>query len=93
MKKPSSRTKNIKSTSADDEQFVSEIERLTKQAHPLIQEHISELKKEVARLIRVNAKAEVAHFSATEKLKAELEGTKKPSFTINMVPAKNGKPA
>ena len=92
MKKISSTPKDAKSET-EQESYISELERLTKEAEPFIQEHISELKKEIARLVRVNAKQEVAHFSAMEKLKAELETAKRPSFTINMAPAKDGRPA
>lgn len=86
----SSGTKQLSEKNRD---VISEVDRLTVQENPLIQDYITELKKEIARLVRVNAKQEVAHFSAMEKLKAELEAANRPTFTINPVSVEDGHPA
>lgn len=69
MKK--SMPKNIQTLGKLILQPSSDLDAQIYKAHPLIQNCISELCKEIVRLQRQNAKQQIAHFSALEKLKAE----------------------
>jgi len=64
-------TKNVQAVSKLTHDPPSDLQAKIQAAHPSIQCYISELLNEITRLQRHNAKQQVAHFSAVEKIKSE----------------------
>lgn len=98
MKKSSNSPKDIESTKAQNEQFVSDLDLLDieiSNSHPLVQKFIAEQRKEIAKLQTQIAKSKVQYESEKAKIEADcaakISVANAPKITLNL--AGQNKPA
>ena len=92
MEKTGRSTKVTKNPTKKNFEPISDLEAQIHKAHPLIKNYLSELRKEISRLHIQNAKQEVSHYSALEKLKADHAEQIKTVPVINIVSYANPTP-